>query len=238
MIDSDAAPRKPAAKLRLLPPPARIASSVPDSDAVHAPPLVPILGPRDRITPEVEWALTAVAVDAKAGDRAARDALFLALEAKIARIVAREVMRRPLGGLLRDGRLWDAEDLNQEAYFMLLDLLAEWPSDRPVAGFLFAYLPWRLRDYRRRLAMPHRAETGFEVARWESLHDGTADAEAALACLEAMAEDLAPLDGAILLAIVRDGYGFGAIARRLGVDRRTVRRRWQSLLIDLRASLT
>ena len=57
--------------------------------AADAPPLVPLLAAADDLTPEVDRALTKVALAARAGDRAARDALYLALQAKIARFVAR-----------------------------------------------------------------------------------------------------------------------------------------------------
>jgi hypothetical protein len=67
-------------------------------------------------------------------------------------------------------------------------------------------------------------------------HD-SADAAAATALLVELTEGLDPIDARILLWRVRDRATFGEIAERLRLNRRTVSRRWQALLVALRPVL-
>lgn len=201
--------------------------------------LVPMLTPDDEPTPEIERALATAARAAQAGDRAARDALVTALAGKIERIAAREAWRAArAGGLWRDGRPWDREDLAQEAVCILIALIDEWPGDRPFLTYVLAYLPWRLRDARRRLMAPSRFETHPVDGRDQLVADGSAGAERARARVEAIAAGLPPIERALLLGIVRDGERRSTIAGRLGIDRRTANRRWEALRAELRCALT
>ena len=200
--------------------------------------LVPLLAAGDELTPEREHFLTALAHAARAGDRAARDALYLALLAKIDRFVAGCGRLAATGaGPQRDGIPCDAEDLAQEAFPLFVDVVAAWPGDAPFGPYFLAHFPWRLRSVWRSLAASRRLEIPIPPSWITLLHDGTVAAEEARVRLEALAADLPPPDGVILLDHVRDGESLGRIARRLGLSRRTVTRRWQALVAELRRGL-
>lgn len=217
------------------PEPGRVTAWVADRGA--RPPLAPVLPADDEIAPELERALANLARAARAGDRAARDALWLALGPKIDRFVAGCQRRTWDGdGPRRDGRPLDAEEIGQEAFPVFAAVLAAWPGDGPFGPFFLAMFPWRLHSVRRALVAQRRGETGGGGALW-LLEDGSAAAEAAWTWLETLAGDLPPPDGAILLAHLRDREPFVVIAGRLGLTPRTVRRRWRALLVDLRRSL-
>ena len=253
MPDPDAPDRRAAAPpIRLLPPPRgrggdpgdgpeRDRGMEPDAGGAAgraAPPLLPLLRPADDPTADTERALAAAAVAARAGDRAARDAIFQALGPKIDRMAAREARRAAAtGGALRDGRPWDREDLGQEAYCLLVELIAAWPGDGPFVPYALAYLSWRLADTRRRWTARRRIETHPVAARDEALADESAAAEEALARLAAIAARLPAIEGELLRGIVGRGDHPAAVARRLGIDRRTANDRWAALKIELRRSL-
>ena len=198
------------------------------------PRLVPLLAAGDDITPERERLLTTLATAARGGDRAARDALYLALSAKIDRFVAG--CRRLVAddGARRDGRPWDLEDVAQEAFPVFADLVAAWPADGPFGPYFLAAFPRRLRNACRDLRAQRRLQFPLPPASVVFLRDGTAAAEEASARLRAVAGGLPPPDGAILLGHVGDGESLCAVARRLGLPRHVVSYRWRALLSRLR----
>ncbi len=200
--------------------------------------LVPLLNATDFVTSEEDAALARAVRIARRGDASARNAVWSALEPKLARAVAREAGRTWAGpGARRDGRPWDADDLRQEAFLVFVDLLEEWPGEGAVVPFLLTYFPWRLRDVRRRLEVAARRECAALSPDVGSLHDASAGAEEARVLLEELASQLAPLDASILLGYVRDGERLGAIAQRLHRDRATISRHWRALRADLRHQL-
>ena len=200
--------------------------------------LVPLLNATDLVTPEEDAALARAIRIARGGDAAARNAVWIAMEPKLARAVAREAGRTWAGpGARRNGRPWDADDLRQEAFLVFIDLLREWPGEGPVVPFLLTYFPWRLRDVRRRLEVGSRRECAALSPHAATLHDASAGAEEARVLLEELASQLEPLDAAILLGYVRDGERLGAIAQRLHRDRATIGRHWRALRRDLRRDL-
>lgn len=212
-----------------LPPPA-----TPPAAVRAVPPLVPLLGPEAELTPELDRALTAAAHAAHAGDRAARDALYFALAPKIARFVARYAryaQQHPVA--------WEVADVAQEAFVVFADLVAAWQPGAAFGPYFLRAFPLRLLSAVHRLAGPRPAPAvALAPPRLALIEDGTAEATAAAIRLDALARDLPPVDGAILLGRVRDGDTFAAIAAHLGLDPRTVRRRWVALRAELRRSLT
>lgn len=202
-------------------------------------PLRPFLVPDLAVSSDAADHLADLAEAAQAGDRDARDALWETLSPAIDRVVgaaARRARAIPSVGPLRNGRPWDAEDLRQEAYLLFLDLLEAWDGVRPVVPYLLGHLPWRLRSAWRAMIVRHRIDAGPASSHLHLhlLADGSAAAAEAVVLLEALAADLSPLDGEILTRHLRDGEPLRAIARHLGLDRRTVGRRWGAIKADLR----
>ncbi len=212
-----------------------------DAPVPPRPPLRPFHVPDFAVPPDAERRQAALARTAQAGDLAARAALWDELAPAVGRLVgaaARRARAAGPAGPLRDGRPWDVEDLGQEAFPIFVDLLAAWDGERPVAPYLLGHLPWRLRSAWRAMLVRHRAEAVPAAARLRLhlLADGSAAAEEALALIDALAADLPPLDGAILRHHLRDGEPLRAVARRLGLDRRTVTRRWAAIKARLRGA--
>ncbi len=213
-------------------------TAAPPPHGAGASPLLPIMAADDPLTPEVERRLALLAHAARAGDRAARDALYAALGPKIDAMLGRcRGLAWSSADPRRDGRPWELDDLAQESYLALVDLLAAWPGEGPVGPYLLAHLPWRIRTAWRRLAAPHRRHAPLLSARADLLVDGSAAAEEALVRLELVAAALPPPDGDLLLLRVRDGHPPAAIGRRLGLTRRTVDRRWRAVCDLLRSEL-
>jgi DNA-directed RNA polymerase specialized sigma24 family protein len=196
--------------------------------------------PRGRLLPAIRAAtppttaerraLTAAARAAAAGDRAWRDALYYALEDWIETHVER--WRRLAS---RSDGSWDLEDVRQEAYLAFADFVAAWDEEGDFFEDLNEAFDLALRHAVRQFF--RRAAQRAPVGRLAPLHDGTADAEASLALLESIAADLPSDDARLLLARVRDRAGFDAIARQLGVNRRSVHRHWNRITAELRTAL-
>lgn len=195
---------------------------------------IPLVRADGDLTPELERFLVPLALAARAGDRDARDALWSALAPKIDRLAV-AAGRRTQGddAPRRDGRPWDAEDLRQEAFPLFADLLAVWSGNGPIGPYLLSHLAWRLRSAARALAVPRRFETSPLAPSLLYLADGSAAAAEALTLLDVLAADLPAVDAVILLRHVRDGESLRVVARRLGLDRRTVSQRWRAILAGL-----
>lgn len=188
---------------------------------------------------EREAFLTRLALDARAGDRAARDQLYEELAPNIRRMVAGCARLTWAADCpRREGRPWDREDVAQEAFLVFCDLIAAWSGQGPVTPYLFAYFPWRLRNAWRKLR-PDRPR-GVTILRAEPglTADPSATAAEATVLLEALASELPVVESAILLLHVRDGLSLAEIGRRFGVRPRQVGRRWAGIKRWLRGELT
>jgi RNA polymerase sigma factor (sigma-70 family) len=209
------------------------------SDAPASPPaIVPVIGAGDDITPALERRMLPTVHRAHAGCPDARDALYIAFHPKLYRIIRR--VRVPNLGDRHVG-LWDREDVEQEAWLVFDELVRQWTPDRPFGRYLLATFPWRLRDtiYRgigRRSAPPRMATV--PISPEDPLYDGTAASEEAQVLLDALADRLPAIQGAILRRHVRDGETLTEIARDLDVSRRTVTRQWRELRSQLATGLS
>lgn len=193
------------------------------------PALVPVVNADDDLSPALERRLLPTVRRAHAGCHDARDALYIAFRPKLARFIRR--IRAPHQPAGRVG-LWDQHDVEQEAWLVFDDLIRQWTPDRPFGRYLLATFPWRLHDaiYRGigRRAVPPRMTT-VPIGEQDWLHDGSADADEAHALLNALADHLPAVQGAILRRHIGKGETLTAIARDLDLSRRTVTRQWRAV---------
>lgn len=191
--------------------------------------LLPVIGPFDPIPPHVDAVLTSVARLAKHGDHEARNRLFLAFQPKLLQI-ARQIRLWMLPST------WERNDVEQETFIVYSELVDAWSGDTSFTGYLLGHFSWRLRGSVRRARLAERLPTTQSQSA-ESIADDTWAAEEMRIALDEIVSHLQELDGAILIGRVRDGEGFGTLAHRLGVSRKTIYRHWTSLIIALRQSL-
>lgn len=209
-------PRTPhARRLRLLSPAAR-----------PLPTVVPLLRPDQAITPAQDALLTGIARRARDGDLAARDLLWRAFAAMLEPTLLRcgRMAWRP-GWARRDGRPWELDDLRQEAWLVFAELAAGWPGEGSFIPYVTAYFPWRLRNALRRLGPVRLPIAHGAVTEPVADDPALADAEVG-AILAALAVALNATDAEVLRLRMAEGAGFGEIAARLKVSRKTVARRW------------
>jgi len=170
---------------------------------------------------------------ARAGDRGARDALWLAVGPRLVRMALRMAWAFPT---------LEPDDAVQEAFPVFAALVADWPGPTALgtgfATYLFGLFRWRLhsllRAYERRSATivgkewttgaPPRADAS---AIWQEYG---VDFPAFVACLP-------DHERAIFLSRIQEGLGIPAIAARLGLTPRTVSRHWNVTLRRLRAQV-
>ncbi|HEY8446760.1 MAG TPA: sigma-70 family RNA polymerase sigma factor [Thermomicrobiales bacterium] len=206
----------------------RIVSLVPIS-----PPLLPLLPSHGPIPDDVDAALTVAAISAQRGDIAARNALYFALEPKIGRIVRRCAARLRC----RPGALIEPDDIAQEAFVLLADLIARWPGHGSFVAYFLVAFPRELHHAARRSLRGLSLNVPEDEAKTSlSVEDESANAET-IALVEDLIARLDRFDREILVRRGRDGDSFTAIARDLGVSRRTVHRRWSRLRSELRLAL-
>jgi RNA polymerase sigma factor (sigma-70 family) len=192
------------------------------------PAIVPVVTAPDDLSAAIERRLRPTALRARAGCPSARDALYLALRPKLERFI--RGVRVPFLGDDRTG-IWDRDDVEQEAFLVFIELIDAWEPERPFGRYILATFPWRLRDaiYRgigRRGVPTRMALVSIDDQDW--LHDGSAAAQEATVLLGIIAERLPALQAEILRRHVGDGDTLTAIARDLGLGRRTVTRQWRA----------
>lgn len=188
--------------------------------------LLPVIGANDEILPAIEEVVAPAARAAKGGDVAARNALYATFAAKIDRFCRR--IRAPYCPPGCHG-VWEDDDVAQEAFLVFTALIDEWPEQVPFVRYFLGTFPWRLRDavYRgvaRRGIPPRSAAISLDRALW--LRDESTEAREAIALLETVAVSLGVPAGEILLRHIRDGETLTAIARDLGLGRRSITRSW------------
>jgi RNA polymerase sigma factor (sigma-70 family) len=191
--------------------------------------MVPLLHPDEGITPKQEALMTMLAQRARLGDQAANQLLWRAFEARLEPAVsscARATRQRTWPQ--RDGRPWVQEDLRQEAFLVFSDLTATWEGTESYVTYITAHFAWRLRLAARRQEpqrqpAPHAARPDLPAVCRDLLN-----AEYR-ALLEAITARLSPADAVVLDLYVREGRGLGDIAHQLGVQQRTITRRWQRI---------
>ena len=208
-----------------------LASTTPPAPPV----LLPLIGIDDDLGAALERSLQPVAVRARAGDRAARDALYAAFQPKMTRFVRR--IRAPFAP---DGctGLWERADVEQEAYLAFAGVVESWSPEIPFGRYMLAHFPWRLRDavYRGvgRRGVPARM-SAVPIVNDEAFRDHASGDDEQWALIEALAASFEPpLDDLLRLRIL-DRQTLAEAAINLGVSRRSASRYWRTILIRLRA---
>lgn len=173
---------------------------------------------------------------ARSGDRGARDALWLAVGPRLARIADRTAWAFPM--LERD-------DAVQEAFPIFVALVATWPGPEEAgtgfATYLFGMFRWRLHSLLRAYERRRPDTTADLSARAERLVATPPRVYAPIAWHEygvdfpAFVARLPGHEREIFLLRIRDGLETREIATRLGLTPRTVSRYWNVTLRRLRA---
>ena len=185
-------------------------------------PLAPVLSPHERVPDAIDAQLARLAAQAKDGDRAARNALYLALLPRIASSIRK--LRYSGNWNSSEGRSWLFDDLEQETFLIYCDLLDEWNPEPPrFAGYFFSRLPWRLRDRLRAWSTTTQRES--QPLPLDALCDDIADPAIVRVMIESLLAAIDPDDAAVLRLRFIDGMREREIAIALGVSTRTVRRR-------------
>jgi DNA-directed RNA polymerase specialized sigma24 family protein len=204
-------------------------AAAPADDWPLLPVMVPLLHPEEAITPRQEALITMLAQRARQGDGAANQLLWRAFEARLEPVVSSCAHATRQGAWpQRDGRPWVREDLRQEAFLVFSDLTATWEGTESYVSYLTAHFAWRLRMAARRLGPQRQPALHAVVPDLPAVCRVLHDAEYR-ALLEAITARLSPADAVVLDLRVREGRGLGDIAHQLGVQQRTITRRWQRI---------
>jgi RNA polymerase sigma factor (sigma-70 family) len=204
----------------------RLVPKHPMPPSAPLPPVVPLLPPNQPATPAQDALLTGIARRARLGDRAARDLLWRAFAPRLQPIVFRcGRMAWQREWVRRDGRPWDLEDLRQAGWLVFAELIMAWDGEGSFISYVTAYFPWRLRDAMRRLGPTRRTRplsyAARRIAECRELHDAESEA-----LLQSIMAALSPADAIVLQMRVIEDLNLQEIARQLGVNRRTLTRRW------------
>jgi RNA polymerase sigma factor (sigma-70 family) len=202
------------------------------------PAVVPLLRPDQLVAPAQDALLTAIARQARLGDGKARDLLWRSFAPRMEPAIIRcgRMTYQP-EWVRRDGRPWELDDLRQEAWLVFSDVIVDWNGKGSFVRYATAYFPWRLRNAIRRLGpprlrAPHAAAAGL-AAEFGPLLDAEVES-----LMTAIMRALSPADASVLELRMAEGLSLTGIARRLGITRRTVNRRWARIRRVARGMLT
>ncbi len=193
------------------------------------------------IDADVEAHLSRLVLAAQTGSVAARNEIHALLRVKIGRWVEREwlaIRNRTL--------IVEPGDVHGEAFLVLADLVEQWPGVGGFGAYVMRVFPWRLRAaVREQAGLPVRLRQTTGHGGWLGPVDTSEDtgttpvagllaeqtwlAEEAISLLEALSAGLDEPDRLLLVWRVRDGQTMTEIARRLGLSRRQIHRRWDRI---------
>lgn len=189
----------------------------------------------------VEARLSGLVLAAQTGSYAARNEIHALLLVKIRRWVEREWL------MIRDRTATvEVGDVHGEAFLVLADLIEQWPGAGGFGAYVMRVFPWRLRAaVRQQAGLPVRLRQTSRTGGWLATVDLAVDpgetqisgllaeqswlAEQAISLLETLSADLDEPDRLLLVWRVRDGQTMTEIARRLGLSRRQLHRRWDRI---------
>jgi len=200
------------------------------SPLTHAVPVAPIAG---RIPEALDRRLGALALAAQEGDADARDAIYAALAPRLD-VVVRSVFRR-CAERAADPAI-ELDDLRQEGYLVLIDLVERWSGDATICEHLLSRFHWRLRASYAALGGTGSRGTAdlAEIVGPESIEEA---AEADAGSLRLLTAVLPERQRAIVLLRVGGGYRQWQVAKALRIGRSTLTREWDRALTTLRETL-
>jgi RNA polymerase sigma factor (sigma-70 family) len=179
------------------------------------------------INPDDDRIHTAAALDAKRGNRVARNALYFAFLPKIERFTRREAWKMATASR---SHLLDADDIAQEGFLAFVRLIDDWPGDQPFSRYFLGRFRWDLRNALRTFVRPEtHGELRLDIGALDRLGRPSRELDEDDIDLARLAEEFSELDRAIFLALVRDGFSQAATARRLRIGQRTVARAWSRI---------
>lgn len=186
------------------------------------PPPLHRLNARERIPDDVDVWLAHLARQAQHGDVNARNRIYEVLQPRLTPIFLK--IRSSSLWREREGRSWTFDDLEQEAFLIVCDLIAEWTgAERGIVGFIFSRLPWRLRDVLRRWSVVAKYERPTLPVGLPA--DDATDLAEVRVVLEGIFARLPAEAAEVLHLRAIEGLRNEGIAERLGVTVRTVIRR-------------
>jgi RNA polymerase sigma factor (sigma-70 family) len=197
--------------------------------------IVPTLRKGERVSAATDRRLAALARQAQGGDRAARNALYLALRPAMEPILAR--LRYSVQWREREGRSWTWDDLAQETFPIFCTMLDDWDAGSDAfAGYFFRLLGWRLRDTLRAWSVAERhADAGLRALPVAGVDEQ--DLAETRLLLEAALMTLPLAEATVARMRLVDGLADREIAGALGLSERTVRRRQSRAIAALRLAL-
>ena len=160
------------------------------------------------------------ALAAKAGDRAARNALFDTFRPEMARFVARYT------GRAYESAAWGLEDVHQESFLVFVEVLGSWPGSGDFVAYFYAVFPKRLATAVRRL------DGSQPWIRYGIAVEGSDDPSQRLES-RAMLNDfvglLSPLERRILALHAWESLALPDVARHAGLSLDDTRRHWRRI---------
>ena len=194
---------------------------------------VPVAPTTGRIPEALDRRFGALALAAQEGDADARDAVYAALAPRLD-VVVRMVYRRR-SGFAADPAV-ELADLQQEAYLVLVDLVASWTGETSFCAYLLSRFHWRMHAAYAALGGSGARSTAelTQIVGPESIEEaGEGDSSP----LRLLTDCLPERQRAIVLLLVGGGYRQRQVAEALRIGRSTLTREWDRALATLRESL-
>ncbi len=166
------------------------------------------------------------ALSAKAGDRAARNALFDTFRPAMARFFARYARRA------YESPVWSLEDLHQESFLVFVEVLGAWPGAGDFVAYFYAVFPKRLATAVRRL------DGSQPWIKYGIAAEGTDDPAQRLesrAMLNDFVALLSPLERRILALHAWESLSLPDVSSHTGQSLDDVRRHWRRIRRKARA---
>lgn len=188
-------------------------------------PVVPVSG---AVPPVLDHILGDAAFAALAGDAIARDALFAAFRPRLGWSIRRcQLIWSGQSNRFVEDAI-EPNDIDQEAYLVFAELIADWTPGGSFSAYVLGQFPWRMNRVLRRWRRQRGPRAVRSIARVIDERSPIEQAELTV-LVDALAARLDPTDADLLRRRVLDDASFDDIAKRAGISRRTLHRRWRAI---------